>query len=101
MPSAAGDDRITVRLADLQRLAGELEDIIGKLNERLDELHDRVVPVVLSWDGEAREVPHRQQLRGGGRGHRPLAGRAALVQARSCGVGEDTLVRAGDRVHLG
>lgn len=29
---------------------------MSKLNERLDELHDRVVPVVLSWDGEAREV---------------------------------------------
>lgn len=56
MPSAAGDDHITVRLADLQRLAAELEDIMSKLNDRLDELHDRVVPVVLSWEGEAREV---------------------------------------------
>ncbi|MFF8393753.1 WXG100 family type VII secretion target [Streptomyces sp. NPDC016172] len=50
------DDHITVSLASLRELAGELEDILKKLNDRLDDLYDRAVPVVLSWEGEAREV---------------------------------------------
>jgi WXG100 family type VII secretion target len=52
----SGDDHITVSFADLRELAGELEDILKKLNDKLDDLYDRVVPVVLSWEGEAREV---------------------------------------------
>ncbi|HZF93129.1 WXG100 family type VII secretion target [Streptomyces glaucescens] len=51
-----GDDHITVSLGTLAELAGDLEDILKQLNERLDDLYDRVVPVVLSWKGEAREV---------------------------------------------
>ncbi|MEV5429771.1 WXG100 family type VII secretion target [Streptomyces sp. NPDC052701] len=50
------DDRITVSFATLHELAIELEDILRKLNGKLDDLYDRVVPVVLSWEGEAREV---------------------------------------------
>ncbi|WP_206317968.1 WXG100 family type VII secretion target [Streptomyces composti] len=50
------DDHITVSLGTLSELAGDLEDILKKLNDRLDDLYDRVVPVVLSWEGEAREV---------------------------------------------
>lgn len=56
MPPDTTDDHITVRLATLQHLAGELEDILKKLNAGLDALYDRVEPVVLSWNGEAREA---------------------------------------------
>ncbi|GGZ67764.1 WXG100 family type VII secretion target [Streptomyces echinoruber] len=57
MPNGSTDDgRITVSFATLRELATELEDILKKLNGSLDDLRDRVVPVVLSWEGEAREV---------------------------------------------
>ncbi|MDH6227824.1 WXG100 family type VII secretion target [Streptomyces sp. MJP52] len=57
MPTGSTDDgHITVSFATLSELAAELEDILKKLNSSLDDLHDRVVPVVLSWEGEAREV---------------------------------------------
>lgn len=57
MPTGSVDDgHITVSFATLRELAAELEDILRKLNGSLDDLHDRVVPVVLSWEGEAREV---------------------------------------------
>jgi len=54
--SNTDDDHITVSFATLRELATELEDILKKLNGRLDDLHDRAVPIVLSWEGEAREV---------------------------------------------
>ncbi|MEU8618125.1 WXG100 family type VII secretion target [Streptomyces sp. NPDC048623] len=50
------DDRITVNFATLQRLSGDLEGILGVLNEKLDGLYGRVAKVVLTWDGEAREA---------------------------------------------
>ncbi|MFF2021690.1 WXG100 family type VII secretion target [Streptomyces sp. NPDC058171] len=53
---AESDESISVSFAALQELAGELEDILKTLNGQLDGLYDRVVPVVLSWEGEAREV---------------------------------------------
>lgn len=53
---AAPGEYISVSFAALQELAGDLEDILKKLNSKLDGLHDRVVPVVLSWEGEARDV---------------------------------------------
>ncbi|MFD3501406.1 WXG100 family type VII secretion target [Streptomyces sp. NPDC058676] len=56
MATGAGDDHITVQLAGLQLLAGDLEDILKQLNGRLDDLYDRVAPVVLSWSGETRET---------------------------------------------
>ncbi|WP_338696727.1 WXG100 family type VII secretion target [Streptomyces sp. Q6] len=56
MPPISDDDHITVKLATLQHLSGELEDILKKLNGTLDELYERVEPVVLSWSGEAREA---------------------------------------------
>lgn len=57
MPTGNADDgRLTVSFATLRELAAELEDILKKLNRGLDDLHDRVTPVVLSWEGEAREV---------------------------------------------
>ncbi|MFH8803648.1 WXG100 family type VII secretion target [Streptomyces sp. NPDC017936] len=53
---AEPDEYISVSFAALQELAGELEDILKKLNEKMDALYDRVEPVVLSWEGETREV---------------------------------------------
>ncbi|MFF3329161.1 WXG100 family type VII secretion target [Streptomyces sp. NPDC002888] len=52
----ADDDHIAVSFTTLHDLAAELEDILKKLNGKLDDLYDRVEPVVLSWHGEAREV---------------------------------------------
>ncbi|CAL9478988.1 WXG100 family type VII secretion target [Streptomyces sp. enrichment culture] len=58
MPSGTGaaDDHIAVTFTTLHELAGELEDVLKKLNEKLDDLYDRVEPVVLTWTGETREV---------------------------------------------
>ena len=56
MSTANPDDHITVAFITLRELAGELEDILKKLNGKLDDLYDRAVPVVTSWEGEAREV---------------------------------------------
>lgn len=56
MSNGAADDHITVSFATLQELAGELEDILKHLNRKLDDLYDRVEPVVLSWRGDAREI---------------------------------------------
>ncbi|MGA5324391.1 WXG100 family type VII secretion target [Streptomyces seoulensis] len=50
------EDRITVDLAALQHLSGDLEDILRTLNEKLDALYGRAAKVVLSWDGEARDA---------------------------------------------
>ncbi len=52
----ASDDHISVTFGTLHDLAAELEDILSKLNGKLDGLYDRVVPVVLSWEGETRDV---------------------------------------------
>ncbi|GAA0659885.1 hypothetical protein GCM10009535_44100 [Streptomyces thermocarboxydovorans] len=54
--NSPADDHIAVKFTTLQELATELEDILKKLNEKLEDLYDRVEPVVLSWTGEAREV---------------------------------------------
>ncbi|MGV9687765.1 WXG100 family type VII secretion target [Streptomyces sp. NPDC003444] len=50
------DDRITVDFAALQRLSGDLEEILKALNEKLEVLYKRAKKAVLSWDGEAREA---------------------------------------------
>ncbi|MFC7795790.1 WXG100 family type VII secretion target [Streptomyces cinereoruber] len=50
------DDRITVDFTTLQRLSGDLEEILRALNEKLDVLYGRVSKAVLEWDGEARET---------------------------------------------
>ncbi|WP_330299189.1 WXG100 family type VII secretion target [Streptomyces sp. NBC_00503] len=49
-------DHIGVSFATLQGLAGELEDILRQLNERLETLYARTEKVVLSWEGEARDA---------------------------------------------
>ncbi|MFR9796262.1 WXG100 family type VII secretion target [Streptomyces sp. MS06] len=56
MSAGADGDRISVSFVTLHELAVELEDILGQLNGTLDELYERVEPVVLSWKGEAREI---------------------------------------------
>ncbi|MFE3579199.1 WXG100 family type VII secretion target [Streptomyces vinaceus] len=50
------EDRITVDFATLQRLSGDLEDLLRDLNEKLDVLYERAKKAVLGWDGEAREA---------------------------------------------
>ncbi|MGW7437423.1 WXG100 family type VII secretion target [Streptomyces sp. NPDC054849] len=50
------DDRITVDFATLQRLSGDLEEILKDLNEKLELLYERAKKAVVSWDGEAREA---------------------------------------------
>ncbi|OIJ69551.1 WXG100 family type VII secretion target [Streptomyces mangrovisoli] len=54
--SRPADDDISVSFSTLRELAGELEDILKSLDVTLDDLYDRVEPVVLSWKGEAREI---------------------------------------------
>src|SRR5262245_27920032 len=55
-PEAAPDEHIAVSFTTLHDLTVELDDILKQLNERLDDLYERVRPVVLSWKGEARET---------------------------------------------
>ncbi|WP_371655899.1 MULTISPECIES: WXG100 family type VII secretion target [unclassified Streptomyces] len=50
------DDHIAVRFSALRELAGELEDILKQLNEKLGTLYTRTEKVVLTWDGEARDA---------------------------------------------
>ncbi|OAR26919.1 hypothetical protein A8W25_01085 [Streptomyces sp. ERV7] len=50
------DEHIAVRFSALRELAGELEDILKQLNDRLDALYTRTEKVVLTWDGEARHA---------------------------------------------
>ncbi|MEU2558120.1 WXG100 family type VII secretion target [Streptomyces longispororuber] len=52
----ADEEHIAVTFATLEQLAGELEDILRLLNGRLENLYTRLVPVVASWQGEAREA---------------------------------------------
>ncbi|UZI29913.1 WXG100 family type VII secretion target [Streptomyces sp. VB1] len=52
----ADDDHIAVDFATLQDLAGDLKGILKGPNEQLDLLHRRAEKVVLTWEGEAREV---------------------------------------------
>ncbi|MDQ1048992.1 WXG100 family type VII secretion target [Streptomyces sp. V4I2] len=53
---SAPDEDISVSFDALTELAADLEDILKQLNGKLDDLYDQVVPVVLSWQGEARDV---------------------------------------------
>ncbi|MFC9619673.1 WXG100 family type VII secretion target [Streptomyces sp. NPDC056930] len=54
MPS--NDDRIAVDFPTLRNLSADLEDILIKLDEKLNLLYDRAEHVVLTWDGEARRA---------------------------------------------
>ncbi|MFV0128252.1 WXG100 family type VII secretion target [Streptomyces sp. HMX112] len=50
------DEYIGVQFSTLRELAGELQDILRQLNERLEVLYQRTEKVVLTWQGEAREA---------------------------------------------
>ncbi|MFE6980322.1 WXG100 family type VII secretion target [Streptomyces sp. SID14515] len=50
------DDHIGVSFSTLRDLAGELEDILKQLNEKLETLYGRTEKVVLTWEGEARDT---------------------------------------------
>lgn len=50
------DGEIAVNFATLQRLAGEMEDILQDLTAKLETLYGRSERVVLTWQGEAREM---------------------------------------------
>lgn len=53
---AGDDDYMKVSFTTLRDLAGELEDILKQLNDRLETLYGRTEKVVLTWDGEARDA---------------------------------------------
>ncbi|GAA4028785.1 WXG100 family type VII secretion target [Streptomyces plumbiresistens] len=53
---SAPDEDISVSFDALTELAADLQDILKQLNGKLDDLYDQVVPVVLSWQGETRDV---------------------------------------------
>ncbi|MCX4394859.1 WXG100 family type VII secretion target [Streptomyces sp. NBC_00264] len=50
------NDHIGVTFSTLRELAGDLEDILKQLNERLETLYGRTEKVVLTWEGEARDA---------------------------------------------
>ncbi|MFJ3327967.1 WXG100 family type VII secretion target [Streptomyces griseus] len=50
------DDHIGVSFSTLRDLAGELEDILKQLNEKLETLYGRTEKAVLTWEGEARDT---------------------------------------------
>ncbi|MFD4764811.1 WXG100 family type VII secretion target [Streptomyces niveus] len=54
MPS--DDDHIAVDFATLRNLSADLEDILKKLNDKLDLLYPRVEKTVLTWEGETRQA---------------------------------------------
>ena len=53
---SAEGDYIAVSFGTLEHLTVELDDILKQLNGQLNDLYTRLVPVVASWQGEAREV---------------------------------------------
>lgn len=56
MPDASKSDHIVVDFATLRALSEEIEGIIKGLAERLDGLYTRTEKVVLTWNGEARDM---------------------------------------------
>lgn len=50
------DDNISVDFKTLRELSGQLERILKEVNGRLNSLYDRTEKVVLTWDGDAREM---------------------------------------------
>lgn len=52
----ADDGEIAVDFATLTKLADEMEGILSELTDRLDKLYDRTEKVVLTWEGETREM---------------------------------------------
>ncbi|WP_030542613.1 WXG100 family type VII secretion target [Streptomyces albus] len=52
----SGDDHIEVGFATLRSVSSELEGILKDLNRGLESLYERTEEVVLSWEGEARDM---------------------------------------------
>lgn len=52
----ADDGEIAVDFATLTKLADEMEGILSELTDRLDKLYGRTEKVVLTWEGEARDM---------------------------------------------
>ncbi|GHF57676.1 hypothetical protein GCM10010218_43860 [Streptomyces mashuensis] len=50
------DESISVSLNSIHDLSSELEGILKDLNEKLEKLYTRTEKVVLSWEGEARDM---------------------------------------------
>lgn len=50
------DDNISVDFTTLRELSGQLERILKEVNGRLNSLYDRTEKVVLTWEGDAREM---------------------------------------------
>lgn len=50
------EGEIAVDFATLQELAEEMESILSELTTQLEGLYDRTEKVVLSWEGEARDM---------------------------------------------
>ncbi|MCF6523816.1 WXG100 family type VII secretion target [Streptomyces sp. JJ36] len=53
---SGGSDDISVDFTTLQELSGDLESILKEINGKLNALYDRTEKVVLSWEGEARDM---------------------------------------------
>ncbi|MFE0043144.1 WXG100 family type VII secretion target [Streptomyces albireticuli] len=52
----ADDDSISVTFSKLHELSSDLETVLKDLNEKLEALYERTEKVVLSWEGEARDM---------------------------------------------
>lgn len=52
----SGNEDISVDFKTMQELAGDLEQILKQINGKLNVLYDRTERVVLTWEGDAREM---------------------------------------------
>ncbi|MEU8546674.1 WXG100 family type VII secretion target [Streptomyces roseoverticillatus] len=50
------DDSISVTFSKMHELSSELEAVLKDLNEKLEDLYGRTERVVLTWEGEARDM---------------------------------------------
>ncbi|GAA0340848.1 WXG100 family type VII secretion target [Streptomyces olivoreticuli] len=50
------DSDISVKFSKLHEISGELDSLLKDLNDKLEHLYRRTETVVLSWDGEARDM---------------------------------------------
>ncbi|WP_367134642.1 MULTISPECIES: WXG100 family type VII secretion target [Streptomyces] len=50
------DDSISVTFSKMHELSSELEAVLKDLNEKLEDLYGRTEKVVLTWEGEARDM---------------------------------------------
>ncbi|EFL25844.1 hypothetical protein SSOG_05558 [Streptomyces himastatinicus ATCC 53653] len=50
------EESISVTFSKMYELAGDLESILKDLNQKLEQLYARTEKVVLTWEGEARDM---------------------------------------------